>query len=147
MTIVDDMEALRADLKAAGEHNERQAATITALQADIAARDALVAEKVALFEAAVAEREKVAADSKAAIDAAGAQIEALLGELVAAKAALANPAFADAARGGGAPVAEGAAVAQAMTRDEAIAAYRGIVDPVERARFREAHKKELGIVK
>jgi len=91
---------------------------------------------------------KIIAEKDAAIKAEQVAHEATGVELAKAKRALANPAFADAAIvGNDKPASEGgiAPSVPPMTSEEAVAKYKAIADPKERAMFRKENWKILGI--
>lgn len=124
------------------------------------------ADEKAKLESQIKELTDAKASAQAAIDAAKAEAEAKLAEqndllakeveahrltaekLSKAEKALANPAFADAAKAGSQiPVEEGtqAADAPAKTKAQAVAEYNALSDSWARADYRKANWQVLGI--
>ncbi len=124
------------------------------------------AEEKAKLEGQIKELNEFKASAQSAIDAAKAEAEAKIAEqsdllkaeaeahkltvekLSKAERALANPAFADAAKAGSkAPVEEGtqAADAPVKSKAQAVAEYNALSDSLARADYRKANWQVLGI--
>lgn len=147
-TIVQQLEESQKACAAAISSNVEQAAQIVAITGE---RDAAKTAHADAVKAHADELAKVKASAtKASEDLAGeiAAHGSTKQQLEKAQHALAHPAFADAAtRGEKKPTAEGGTGTEIppATPEQVQAEYRKIEDPVARARFRNEHKKELGI--
>jgi hypothetical protein len=144
MTIVEELEQAQGELIAVKTERDEVTAKLTA--ADVAAVGAtakmaeLEAEKVKASEALA----QIQDEMVKAVSERDVQISQLTAELADAKAKLANPAFVLAA-GDGKSIGEGGQASDKMTREQALAEYNKIEDPVEAAKFRAEHREELGL--
>lgn len=149
------MATIVEDLAAAVSANETLSAANTALQAQVAELTGKVSALTNELGTATANVAKLDEAVKAEIAAHAVtqeQLQAKDTELAKAKAALANPAFADAATvglktataEGGSPSSE-----EPMTKEQAIQIYNKLPDGIEGARmradFRAKHKELLGL--
>lgn len=142
MTVVEQIISLQTDLAASMEAQKGLAAQVASSTTE---RDAARAE----VAQAKAELVKAQETVKAAQDAqvkSESDHAATKKELNAAKTALANPAFADAAiKGNAKPVAEGGTPSndEPLTFEQALVEYKKITDPKAQVAFRAEHAKEL----
>ena len=146
------------------EQLEQAAGQVEALNGRVEELEAGIVDAASKYDAVVVERDEAKAaisvleqERSASVDVISAKQAELDSErerhnetkeeLSAAKKALENPAFADAAIVGSdqAVSGNGEGGAVVMTYDQAIAAYKKIEDPKERAAFRRDHKEELGL--
>lgn len=147
-SLIEQFDALKAQVASDAVKLEEGAKALADMTA---ARDAL-ATQVETLTAQVAEGVKAVeaakADGAKALEAEQSAHAATKAELVTAKAALANPAFAQAAIGGKAEATHegGAAIASAkMSKAEALVEYRKLTDDKAKADFRREHAEELGL--
>ena len=147
MTITEQLEAKVAELATASE-------SLATAQADLAAATAenvTLKESLATAQADVAKAANDLATAQADLEAANTakgsletELATAKDELATAKAQLANPAYHHAKAGSNIAVAEGGGEGgEAMTYEQAIAAYNKIDDPRARAEFRKDHAAEL----
>lgn len=140
MTVVEQLEASVKELAELKASSDAQAQEIAALKAQLEEQSKQGVEALASAKVAADEAVKALTVEQAAHAEAKAELEK-------ARAALANPAFAAAAvKGQDEATPEGAAEAVAVkSAADLLAEYRAIADPVERARWRADHMKELGL--
>ena len=145
MTIIEEMENVKAEVVSVKTERDELAVKITASELAVAEETAKISELESAKTVADEAQTKVIEEMAKSITERDEQIKKLSDELNDAKTKLANPAFAAVTAGDQSSVAEGGQATEKMTREEALAQYNKIDNPVEAARFRNEHRIELGL--